>query len=157
MKSLILRYRWSHQLLIILSIDAGAASLYWMVIEYNIGLVAGAMPGLRPLLSRIGILMSTKGDSKPTKNYAFAPSYRLENRDNAAWASSQRSGTKSGSRFQGDSILEATVLGDRNSDDSGRQQILKTQSISITEEARDDSSFVNIQQHHPWQEADRKV
>lgn len=127
-----------------------------MAIEYNIGLVAGAMPGLRPLLSKIGVLVSSKGDSKPTKSYQFAPSYRLENRDNAAWASSQRSGTKPSSKFQGDSILEATVMGDRNSDDSGRQQILKTQSISITEEARDDSSFVNTQ-HHTWQEIDRKV
>lgn len=145
-----------HQLLIILSTVAGAASLYWMSIEYNIGLVAGAMPGLRPLLSRFGMLLSSKGDSKPTKDYQFSPSYRLENRDNAAWASSERSGTKSGSKFQGDSILEATVLGDRNSDDSGRQQILKTQSISITEEARDDSSFVNPQ-HHPWQDVSQKV
>lgn len=126
-----------------------------MVIEYNLGLVAGAMSGLRPLLSRIGVLVSSKGDSKPTNNYQFSPSYRLENRDNAAWASSQRSGTKNGSKYQGDSILEATVFGDRVSDDSGRQQILKTQSISITEEARDDSSFVNP--HQPWQDIERKV
>lgn len=126
-----------------------------MAIEYNLGLVAGAMSGLRPLLSRIGVLVSSKGDSKPTKNYQFSPSYRLENRDNAAWASSHRSGTKNSSKYQGDSVLDATVFGDRISDDSGRQQILKTQSISITEEARDDSSFVNP--HQPWQDIDRKV
>lgn len=124
-----------------------------MAIEYNLGLVAGSLTGLRPLLSRIGVLLSSKGDSNYKSNQ-FTPSYRLENRDNKHWASSQRSAAKN-NRHQGDSILEPTVLGDRNSDESGRQHILKTQSISITEEERGSSSLANT--HQPWQDFDRKV
>ena len=92
-----------------------------MAIEYNLGLVAGSLTGLRPLLSKIGVLMSTKGQSSYSGNQ-FSPSYRLENRDNKHWPSSQRSGTKN-NRVQGDSVLEATVF-DRSSDESGRQKIL---------------------------------
>lgn len=128
-----------------------------MAIEYNLGLVAGSLTGLRPLLSRIGVLLSSKGDSRTYKSNQFLPSYRLENRENSNkhWNSSQRSGAKK-DRFQGDSVLEQTVMGDRISDDSGRQHILKTQSISITEEARDDSSFANTT-HQPWQDSSRNV
>lgn len=125
-----------------------------MAIEYNLGLVAGSLTGLRPLLSRIGVLMSSKGDSG-YKNQ-FSPSYRLENRDNKHWASSQGSAIKkNNARHQGDSILEPTVLGDRSSDDSGRQHILKTQFISITEETGDSSSLGNT--HQPWRDFDRKM
>lgn len=136
------------------SLDAGAESLYWMAIEYNLGLVAGSLTGLRPLLSRIGVLLSSKGDSN-YKSAPFAPSYKLEDRSNKHWASSQRSGVKK-DRHQGDSVLDQTVMGDRISDDSGRQHILKTQSISITEESRDDSSFANTA-HQPWQDPHRNV
>lgn len=126
-----------------------------MAIEYNLGLVAGSLTGLRPLLSRV---VSALGSSKGNSSYKvdqFSPSYRLENRDNKQWPSSQRSGTKQ-NRIQGDSILEQTVLGDRNSGDSGRQHILKTQAISITtEETGDSSSLTNTQQ--PWQDFDRRL
>ncbi|KAL2278749.1 hypothetical protein FJTKL_14200 [Diaporthe vaccinii] len=132
----------------------GAESLYWMAIEYNLGLVAGSLTGLRPLLSRIGVRLASKGDSD-YKSAPFAPSYKLEDRNNKHWASSQCSGVKK-DRHQGDSVLDKTVMGDRISDDSGRQHILKTQSISITEESRDDSSFANTA-HQPWQEPHRNV
>lgn len=126
-----------------------------MAIEYNVGLVAGSLTGLRPLLSRIGVLMSSKGNSSYNNNQ-FSPSYRLENRDNTGkhWNSTQSSGIKP-NRFQGDSVLEPTVLGDRSSDESGRQHILKTQSISITEETGDSSSLGNT--HQLWQDFDRKL
>lgn len=136
------------------SVDAGASSLYWMAIEYNLGLVAGSLTGIRPLISRIGVLVTTRGDSDYKSNNQFSPSYRLDNHDNRHWDSSQRSGVK-GNKFQGDSVLELTVFGDRSSEDIGHQQILKTQSFTITEEARNSSSFANTQQ--PWQDCDRKV
>ena len=124
-----------------------------MAIEYNLGLVAGSLTGLRPLVSRVvGALGSSKGDSS-YKNNHFSPSYQLENRDNIHWDSSQRSGARK-NKFQGDSVLEHTVLGDRNSDDSGRQHILKTQSISITEEVESSSSLGNT--HQAWQDFDQK-
>lgn len=125
-----------------------------MAIEYNLGLVAGSLTGLRPLLSRVGMLMSSKGNSDYKSGDQFSPAYRLENRGDKHWDSSQRSGTKK-NRFQGDSILEPTVMGDRNSDESGRQHILKTQSVSITEEVADSSSVPSS--HHPWQDFDRKT
>lgn len=128
-----------------------------MAIEYNLGLVAGSMTGLRPLVSRvISALGSSKGDSSyKYNNNQFSPSYQLENRDNNKhWKSNDRSGN-SKNRFQGDSVLEPTVMGDRNSDDSSRRHILKTQSISITEESRDDTSIGNT--HQPWQNFDRKL
>lgn len=127
-----------------------------MAIEYNLGLVAGSLTGLRPLLSRIGIALGSSKGNSGYKSSPFAPSYRLENRDNTGkhWDSSQRSGIKK-NRHQGDSVLEQTVMGDRNSDESGRQHILKTQSVSITEEVADSSSLANTQQ--PWQDFDRKL
>lgn len=137
------------------SLDAGAESLYWMAIEYNLGLVAGSLTGLRPLISRLGVLGSSKGNSSYNNN-KFAPSYQLENRDNKHWPSSHSSGVKN-NRFQGDSVLEPTVLGDRSSDESGRQHILKTQSISITEETGDSSSLGTTPHLQPWQDFDRKM
>ncbi|KAG8164334.1 hypothetical protein KVR01_006252 [Diaporthe batatas] len=132
----------------------GAESLYWMAIEYNLGLVAGSLTGLRPLVSRVvSALGSSKGISA-YRNNQFSPSYPLENCDNKHWISSQRTGTRN-NRFQGDSILEPTVMGDRNSDDSGRHHILKTQSVSIvTEESGGLSSVGNS--HQPWQAFDPK-
>lgn len=126
-----------------------------MAIEYNLGLVAGSLTGLRPLVSRVvSALGSSKGDSS-YKNNQFSPSYQLENcNNNKHWNSSQRSGTKN-NKFQGDSVLEQTVMGDRNSDESGRQHILKTQSVSIiTEESADFSTIGNS--HSPWEDFDRK-
>lgn len=125
-----------------------------MAIEYNLGLVAGSLTGLRPLLSKINIALGSSKGNSGYKNSPFEPSYRLENRDNKHWDSSQRSGAKK-NRHQGDSVLEQTGLGDRNSDESGRQHILKTQSVSITEEVADSFSLANTQQ--PWQDFDRKL
>lgn len=124
-----------------------------MAIEYNLGLVAGSLTGLRPLLSRIGVVLSSKGNSNYQSNQ-FSPSYRLENRDNKHWDSSQRSGTKK-DRFQGDSVLQPTIMRDSSSEDSGRQHILKTQAITITEETGDPSSLSNT--HQPWQDFDRRM
>lgn len=129
-----------------------------MAIEYNLGLVAGSLTGLRPLISRLGVLGSSKGNSSYNNNNKFSPSYRLENRDNKHWPSTQSSGVKNSNRFQGDSVLEPTVLGDRSSDESGRQHILKTQSISIVqEEAGSSSSLGNTNHLQPWQDFDRKL
>ncbi|KAF4855297.1 hypothetical protein CGCSCA4_v001425 [Colletotrichum siamense] len=133
---------------------AGASSLYWMAIEYNLGLVAGSLAGLRPLVSKVVTALRSSRGNSAYKSNQFTPSYQLENCDNKHWNSSERSGTKN-SRYQGDSVLEATVLGDRNSDDSGRQHILKTQSVSIiTEESGDVSSLGNARL--PWQGLDQK-
>ncbi|KAI8243240.1 hypothetical protein K4K57_008085 [Colletotrichum sp. SAR 10_99] len=133
---------------------AGASSLYWMAIEYNLGLVAGSLAGLRPLVSKVVTALRSSRGNSAYKSNQFTPSYQLENCDNKHWNSSERSGTKN-SRYQGDSVLEATVLGDRSSDDSGRQHILKTQSVSIiTEESGDVSSLGNARL--PWQGLDQK-
>ncbi|POS72062.1 hypothetical protein DHEL01_v209541 [Diaporthe helianthi] len=132
----------------------GAKSLYWMAIEYNLGLVAGSLTGLRPLVSRVVSALGSSNGASAYRQNDFSPSYQLDNCNNQHWNSTQRSGMKS-NKFQGDSVLERTVLGDRDSDDSGRQHILKTQSVSIiTEESGDVSSIRN--KHQPWEQFDPK-
>ncbi|KAI0005663.1 hypothetical protein F4779DRAFT_630078 [Xylariaceae sp. FL0662B] len=127
----------------------GASSLYWMAIEYNLGLVAGSLPGLRPLLAKIGILGTTKDDSYAYKNKQFSPSYPLEDNSGKHWGSGKRSQI-SKNKHQGDSVLELTVLEHQSSEESaGHNRILKQQVITIAEEPRGSSAHAKAQQQ-PW-------
>ncbi|KAL7784139.1 hypothetical protein V8C37DRAFT_420737 [Trichoderma ceciliae] len=123
----------------------GASSLYWMAIEYNMGLVAGSLPALRPLFSRLGVFGSSNDPSSGNQNQQFSPSYQLEDKNSKQWESGRRTqGSKN--RFQGDSVLDATVI-DR--EDSSRHseeaRIVKTKVFTVTSEARDPASQGNQQ------------
>ncbi|KAL7941028.1 hypothetical protein V8C42DRAFT_361425 [Trichoderma barbatum] len=115
----------------------GASSLYWMAIEYNMGLVAGSLPALRPLFTRLGIFGSSADPSSGNQNQQFAPSYQLEDQNSKQWGSGRRTqGSKN--RFQGDSVLDATIVDrDNSSRDSEEARIMKTEVFTVTSEARD--------------------
>ncbi|RFU80715.1 hypothetical protein TARUN_1484 [Trichoderma arundinaceum] len=123
----------------------GASSLYWMAIEYNMGLVAGSLPALRPLFSRLGIFGSSADPSSGNQNQQFSPSYQLEDQNSKQWGSGRRTqGSKN--RFQGDSVLEATVIDrDASSRDSEEARIVKTEVFTVTSEARNPDSRGNQQ------------
>jgi hypothetical protein len=116
-----------------------------MAIEYNMGLVAGSLPALRPLFSRLGIFGSSNDPSSGNQNQQFAPSYQLEDQNSKQWGTGRRTqGSKN--RFQGDSVLDATVFDrDASSRDSEEARIVKTEVFTVTSEARDPASRGNQQ------------
>lgn len=115
-----------------------------MAIEYNMGLVAGSLPALRPIFSRLGLFGSTNDPSSGNQNQ-FTPSYQLEDQNSKQWGSGRRTqGSKN--RFQGDSVLDATVIDrDASSRDSEEARIVKTEVFTVTSEARDPASRGNQQ------------
>ncbi|KAK1243314.1 hypothetical protein MKX07_003942 [Trichoderma sp. CBMAI-0711] len=125
----------------------GASSLYWMAIEYNMGLVAGSLPALRPLFSRLGMLGSSNDPASKDPNQ-FSPSYQLDDQNSKHWANSRRT-QASKNRFQGDSVLDATVIDhddrDTSSRDSEDARIVKTEVFTVTTEARNPESRGNPQ------------
>ncbi|KAL7908105.1 hypothetical protein GGI35DRAFT_480823 [Trichoderma velutinum] len=128
----------------------GASSLYWMAIEYNMGLVAGSLPALRPLFQRLGMFGSSNDPASSNQNQ-FTPSYQLEDQNSKQWGTGRRTqGSKN--RFQGDSVLEATVIDrDDSSRDSEEARIVKTEVFTVTSEAREAESRGNQQ---AWRQFD---
>lgn len=118
----------------------GASSLYWMAIEYNMGLVAGSLPGLRPLFARFGIFGTTNDATgrSSRKNPQFSPSYQLEDHSSKNWGPGRRAkGSKN--RYQGESVLDATVVGGRSSRESDEAGIVKTQVFTVSHEYENNS------------------
>lgn len=109
------------------------------------GLVAGSLPALRPLFSRLGIFGSSNDPSSINQNQQFAPSYQLEDQNSKQWGTGRRTqGSKN--RFQGDSVLDATVIDrDPSSRDSEDARIVKTEVFTVTSESRDPASRGNQQ------------
>jgi hypothetical protein len=112
-------------------IDEAASSLYWMAIEYNLGLVAGALSGLRPLFSRLGLFGSTNEKSYMTPNNNFSPSYQLGDYSSKNWKSKASS---SKARYKGESVLDITVAREGSPRESDEARIVKTQEFAISEE-----------------------
>ncbi|KAH8883257.1 hypothetical protein GQ53DRAFT_787095 [Thozetella sp. PMI_491] len=119
----------------------GASSLYWMAIEYNLGLVAGSLTGLRPLFAKFGLFSTTNNSNEPSyKKNEFSPSYQLEDQSasNKSWS---RRGQGGRTRYQGDSVLEQTIVGgdggDRSSQEDDEARIVKTQVFTVTEAHED--------------------
>lgn len=112
-----------------------------MAIEYNMGLVAGSLPGLQPLFKRFGIFGTTNDATGPSsrKNPQFSPSYQLEDHSSKNWGSGRR-GKGSKNRYQGESVLDATVMGERSSQESDEARIVKTQVFTLTHETNDHPS-----------------
>ncbi|KAJ1323053.1 hypothetical protein MN608_11907 [Microdochium nivale] len=99
-----------------------ASSLYWMAIEYNLGMVAGSLTSLRPLLARYGMFTISSDSSGRKGGGGGGPdrySYRLEDSPNNSWGTAlllelssslyeHRSGP---GMFQGDSVLATMTMG----------------------------------------------
>ncbi|KXJ86612.1 hypothetical protein Micbo1qcDRAFT_219233 [Microdochium bolleyi] len=89
-----------------------AASLYWMAIEYNLGMVAGSLTSLRPLFARYGLFTIASDGSSRRGNEGQRYSYRLEDspKNSSGWGQ-KRSYFKVGGagRIQGDSVLATTI------------------------------------------------
>ncbi|KAL6790463.1 hypothetical protein GGI42DRAFT_346998 [Trichoderma sp. SZMC 28013] len=114
----------------------GASSLYWMAIEYNMGLVAGSLPALRPLFQRLGMFGSSNDPSSSNQNQ-FTPSYQLEDQNSKQWGTGRRT-QGSRNRYQGDSVLDQTVIDrDDSSRDSEEARIVKTEVFTVTTEEAD--------------------
>ncbi|KAJ5371888.1 hypothetical protein N7517_003894 [Penicillium concentricum] len=102
-----------------------ASSLYWMAIEFNLGLVAGSLSSLRPLplFRRFGSSTQHSQDKASTSD----ESHELENVN----ASEPRSPWKNGTSFgMGTSILEESVNG-------SQERIIHAKADYVKPEARD--------------------
>lgn len=121
-----------------------------MAIEYNMGLVAGSLPALRPLFQRLGMFGSSADPASSGQNQ-FTPSYQLEDQNSKQWGTGRRTqGSKN--RFQGDSVLDQTVMDrDDSSRDSEEARIVKTEVFTVTSEAREGDSRGNQQ---AWRQFD---
>lgn len=107
-----------------------------MAIEYNMGLVAGSLPALRPLFQRLGMFGSSNDPSSSNQNQ-FTPSYQLEDQNSKQWGTGRRT-QGSRNRYQGDSVLDQTVIDrDDSSRDSEEARIVKTEVFTVTTEEAD--------------------
>lgn len=93
------------------SADTSASSLYWMNIEYNLGLVAGSIACLRPLFIKFGWsnpkALSSSGDLQ-NKMGGYLSTYKL--RTIGGGPRSRRSAKRGASnRVQGESILDTVM------------------------------------------------
>ncbi|KAH7025106.1 uncharacterized protein B0I36DRAFT_250511 [Microdochium trichocladiopsis] len=88
-----------------------ASSLYWMAIEYNLGLVAGSLTSLRPLFARYGLFRTAADSNRRQSRGAKRMSYRLDDSPGSSWGHGRSGHGQAGAeRYQGDSVLATTVV-----------------------------------------------
>ncbi|KAL1880545.1 hypothetical protein VTK73DRAFT_5558 [Phialemonium thermophilum] len=93
-----------------------ASSLYWMAIEYNLGLVAGSLACLQPLFIRLGLVTGTSAaqSSAGRGKQGFHPSYQLDNVDGGmpsenSWRGKISKKWNVSDRVQGESVLDTVM------------------------------------------------
>lgn len=86
--------------------------LYWTNIEYNMGMVAGSMGTLRPLLSKLFVGFAARYSGGSSSSGEQAKSYRMFSR--------ARGGAPS--RVQGDSVLQTATTGTQGSVTTSRME-----------------------------------